>query len=147
MIIGMRRTQMNKTNFNLDPQLESSSIWIQDLSLCQLRLKNDRRFPWVLLIPRRSNIVEIFDLSPTDQQQLWSEISVVTQHMHAHFKAHKMNIEALGNKVRQLHIHIIARFETDPAWPNSILNFGTAEAYPPEQASEVAQALSSLTIE
>lgn len=125
--------------FHLDPQLESSSLFIKDLDLCQMRLKNDRRFPWIMLIPQRPNIVEIFDLTSTDQHQLWSEITRVTQYMHEHFQAHKMNIETLGNKVRQLHIHIIARFEYDAAWPNSILNFGTAEPYSPEQITQITQ--------
>jgi diadenosine tetraphosphate (Ap4A) HIT family hydrolase len=136
---------VTSASFHIDPQLESSTLFIKDLGLCQLRVKNDRRFPWILLIPQRPNIVEIFDLSAADQQQLWSEVTSVTQHMHTHFKAHKMNFESLGNKVRQLHIHIIARFENDAAWPNSILNFGTSEPYFPEQTSEILHAFSSLT--
>ncbi|MBM3468448.1 MAG: HIT domain-containing protein [Alphaproteobacteria bacterium] len=126
-------------HFKLDPQLDSSSILVQDLPLCQLRLKNDARFPWVVLIPRRPDIVEVFDLEAEDQQALWMEIMRVGHHMHQTFKAHKMNIEILGNKVRQLHIHIIARFTTDSAWPHSVLNHGVSEAYDPHQAQENIQ--------
>ena len=133
---------MIHTPFKIDPQLEASTLWVQDLPLSQLRLKNDRRFPWVVLIPQRPNIIEIFDLKPEDQRQLWSEITSVTQHMHEVFKAHKMNIETLGNKVRQLHIHIIARYENDAAWPNSILNHGISEPYLPEEATKRTQELS-----
>lgn len=125
--------------FAIDPQLESSGIWFQDLPLCQVRLKNDRRFPWVILIPRRPEIVEVFDLAPEDQRLLWSEITLVAKHMHHTFQPHKMNIEILGNKVRQCHIHIIARYETDAAWPNSILNHGTAEPYLSEEITKRRQ--------
>lgn len=135
---------MTKSNFQIDPQLESSSILVQDLALCQLRLKNDRRFPWVLLIPRQPELIEIFDLTLINQMLLWSEIATVAEHMHQSFQAHKMNIEILGNKVRQLHIHIIARFETDTAWPNSILNFGTSEPYHPDEVILRVQELSGL---
>ena len=133
---------MIHTPFKIDPQLEASTLWVQDLPLSQLRLKNDRRFPWVVLIPQRPNIIEIFDLELEDQRLLWSEITSVAQQMHEVFQAHKMNIETLGNKVRQLHIHIIARYENDAAWPNSILNHGVAEPYLPEEASKRTQELS-----
>ena len=85
----------------------------------------------MVLIPRRESISEVFELTPEDQQALWSEITECARHMHQHFQAHKMNIETLGNKVRQLHIHIIARFDEDAAWPNSVLNHGSAEPYEP----------------
>jgi diadenosine tetraphosphate (Ap4A) HIT family hydrolase len=133
---------MIHTPFELDTQLATSTILIKNLTLCQVRLKNDRRLPWVVLIPQRPNIVEIFDLTPEDQHQLWSEITSVTQHMHEAFQAYKMNIETLGNKVRQLHIHIIARYENDAAWPNSILNHGVAESYLPDEAAKRIQQLS-----
>ena len=102
---------------------------MQNLPLCQVRLKDDCRFPWIVLIPRRSNLVEIFDLTPEDQSLLWGEIAQVSEHMKQHLHAHKINIEILGNRVRQLHIHIIARYENDDAWPNSVLNYGTPEPY------------------
>lgn len=131
-----------KTHFIIDPKLDSSSIWLHDLPLCQLRLQNDRRFPWIVLIPRRPEIVEIFDLNLEDQHLLWSEMIEVAQHMHKNLQAHKMNIETLGNKVRQLHIHIIARFDDDRAWPNSVLNYETPEPYTPEEVSKRLQEIS-----
>ena len=124
-----RRTITPHHHFELDIQLESSTILVQNLTLCQVRLKNDCRFPWIVLIPRRSNLVEIFDLTLEDQNLLWSEIARISEHMKHRFKAHKMNIEILGNRVRQLHIHIIARYESDDAWPNSVLNYGEPEPY------------------
>lgn len=136
---------MTKTKFIIDPKLESSSIWVRDLPLCQLRLQNDRRFPWVVLIPRRAEIVEVFDLGLEDQHMLWSEIVSVAQHMHKSFQAHKMNIETLGNKVRQLHIHIIARFEHDAAWPNSVLNNSVTEPYSSQEVLRRVEELSFWT--
>jgi diadenosine tetraphosphate (Ap4A) HIT family hydrolase len=133
---------MTKTNFEINPQLDSSSIFVSDLSLCQVRLKNDRRFPWVVLIPRRPDLVEIFDLSAEDQNLLWSEITRVAQHMHQNFQAYKMNIEILGNRVRQLHIHIIARHDADAAWPNSVLNHGTTDPYSPDEITKRVQEIS-----
>lgn len=130
---------MTQTNFLLDPQLESSSIWVHDHSLCQVRLKNDRRFPWIILIPRRPEIVEIFDLATVDQKLLWVEVGKWAKHMHDLFQAYKMNIEILGNKVRQCHIHIIVRYATDAAWPNSILNYGKCEPYFPEEITKRVQ--------
>ena len=124
-------------SFNLDPQLESSTAFVHDFPLCQVRLKNDRRFPWVILIPRQPHLVEVFDLNHADQLLLWSEIGTIAKKMHHQFHADKMNIEILGNKVRQLHIHLIARYTSDPAWPNSILNFGTPEPYSPDDLSTV----------
>jgi diadenosine tetraphosphate (Ap4A) HIT family hydrolase len=124
-------------SFNLDPRLESSSFLIQDLPLCQLRLKNDSRFPWVMLIPRRHAIVELFDLSEEDQHQLWIETVATSRMIHQLTSAHKMNMEALGNKVSQLHIHIIARHEEDAAWPESVLGCAGALEYTPEAARQV----------
>lgn len=115
--------------FEIDSQLESSTTLIQNLTLCQVRLKNDCRFPWIVLIPRRSHLVEIFDLASEDQSLLWSEIGRISEHMKHRLQADKMNIEILGNRVRQLHIHIIARYKEDDAWPNSVLNYGTPEPY------------------
>lgn len=136
----MIKTALGSTApFEIDSQLESSSVLVQDLALCQVRLKNDRRFPWIVLIPRRPHSTEVFDLTSEDQHQLWSEIISCAQHIHKTFDAYKMNIEILGNKVRQLHIHIIARYETDAAWPNSILNYGVAESYSPEEVSLILQ--------
>lgn len=136
---------MAPATFEIDPRLESSSLWVQDLPLTQVRLKNDRRFPWIILIPRRPNITEIFDLSTEDQGQLWREISLLAQHLHEICQAYKINIEILGNQVRQLHIHIIARYENDAAWPNSILNFGKAEPYLEEEIASKIEEIACFT--
>lgn len=118
--------------FALDNRLLEDSVEITDLKLSQLRLMNDARFPWVLLIPKRDNIYEIFELTTQEQNILFAEISQVGHVMTTVFQADKMNIAALGNMVRQLHVHIIARFHDDAAWPNPVWGQGTAMPY--EQA-------------
>ncbi len=79
---------MTRLSFDLDPQLTTSTLFVKNLNLCQVRLKNDRRFPWLILIPQRPNLIEIFDLTLEDQHLLWSEITTTAQHMHKAFQAH-----------------------------------------------------------
>ena len=106
--------------FILDPQLAKDSIFIKNLQLSQLLLMNDSNYPWFILVPRKNQLSELFELSITDQQILIAEISWVSKIIKNHFKADKINVANLGNMVKQLHIHIIARFTTDPAWPQPI---------------------------
>ena len=106
--------------FILDQRLDNDTIEIGHLPLSTVRLMNNQRFPWLILVPRIANISELFELSTENQQQLIAEISLVSQRMKAHLLADKINVEMLGNKVSQLHIHIIARFQNDPAWPMPI---------------------------
>ncbi|WP_010302184.1 HIT domain-containing protein [Candidatus Odyssella thessalonicensis] len=106
----------------LDSRLEQSSEFIANLKLCQLRLSKNAAFPWCILIPQRDNIIEIIDLPLQEQQLLMEEMTFMSQVMRDIFKPDKINIAALGNVVPQLHIHIIARYTTDPAWPNPVWN-------------------------
>ena len=115
--------------FQLDPRLEADSLPVVDLGLCTLRLMNDQRFPWLLLIPRRADKEEVLDLIDQDQQQLWDEVRRVARVLQSVFAPTKLNIAALGNQVRQLHVHAIARFEGDPAWPNPVWGSGSPEPY------------------
>ncbi|CAM3769045.1 HIT domain-containing protein [Rheinheimera salexigens] len=103
--------------FTLDPRLANDSIYITDLALCQIRLNNDSRYPWFILIPKLNNISEIIDLSPQQQQQLWQESAALSFWLKKHYKHAKLNVAALGNVVAQLHIHHIVRFVHDDAWP------------------------------
>ena len=125
------------TDFTLDPILAKDSIEITRLDLCHVRLMNDARYPWVILVPMRTGLVELIDLAPEDHQQLWQEITHVSRIMQTEFSAHKLNVAALGNMVRQLHIHIIARQPTDDAWPGPVWGVGEAVRY--EQAEAQAQ--------
>ncbi len=104
----------------VDPRLEDSSFFIADWDLCRISLKNDKTWPWLYLVPRRENIREIFELTVTDQQQLIREIALAAQALHVLYKPEKINTAALGNVVPQLHVHILARFKDDPAWPRPV---------------------------
>jgi diadenosine tetraphosphate (Ap4A) HIT family hydrolase len=116
--------------YELDARLAADSLPVVDLELCALRLMNDQRFPWLLLIPRRADKEEILDLIDSDQQQLWDEIRRVARMLESVFAPDKLNIAALGNQVRQLHVHVIARFQDDAAWPSPVWGIGAPEVYP-----------------
>lgn len=118
------------SDFQLDPRLEADSLAVMDLSLCTLRLMNDQRFPWLLLIPRRADKEEVLDLADRDQQHLWDDVRRVARVMQSVLAPNKLNIAALGNQVRQLHVHVIARFSDDAAWPNPVWGVGRPEPYP-----------------
>lgn len=120
----------NHPEFHLAPELRRDTFVLGELALCRVLLMNDQRFPWVILVPRRAGAVEMFALSEDDQQQLMREITVVARALQACFKPTKINIGALGNIVRQLHVHVIARFEDDAAWPGPVWGAGKAAAYP-----------------
>ncbi|WP_371413268.1 HIT family protein [Methylophaga sp. SB9B] len=104
--------------FQLHAQLEADTFVVGDLPLCQLLLMNDARFPWVILVPRRLDVSEVYDLPMQEQQMLWQESALVAEKLMQLTKADKMNLAALGNVVPQLHVHHVARFKTDAVWQN-----------------------------
>ena len=106
--------------FNLDKQLKADTIFIKDLELSQLLLMNDSNYPWFILVPRKNNISELFELSKIEHVILMTEISWLSKIIKNYFNADKINVANLGNIVTQLHIHIIARFRHDKAWPEPI---------------------------
>jgi len=120
---------MTDPAFELDPRLQSDTVVVGELKLCRVLLMNDARYPWLILVPRLHNIRELFELSPTQQQQLMQESTLLSQAMAASFRADKMNIANLGNIVEQLHIHLIARFKSDPAWPGPVWGHSAAVHY------------------
>jgi diadenosine tetraphosphate (Ap4A) HIT family hydrolase len=117
------------TTFTLDERLERDGIPIASIGLCQMRLMNDRRWPWLVLIPQREDISEIFDLTPLDQTMLTFETNMAASALKKVTGAEKINIGALGNIVRQLHVHIIARSDGDPNWPGPVWGFGKSEPW------------------
>lgn len=127
--------------FQLNPRLAADSMHLGDLPLCQLRLMNDSRFFWLLLIPRLSDAVEITDLNKTDYQQLWQEVRHLSEIIKPLLQADKLNIATLGNMVPQLHLHLIARFKTDAVWPNPAWGSGTAAPYSTEQLQQCSNQL------
>ena len=107
----------------LNEELAKNSRFVTDLALCEVRIQNEARFPWIILVPKRDNIEEITDLTIEDQEQLLKELRMASNVMQEAFNADKLNIGALGNIVRQLHVHVIARYETDLAWPNPVWGY------------------------
>lgn len=103
--------------FELHPQLAKDSVWLADWPLCQVRLLNDQNYPWFILVPRRTGIMEVIDLTDAEQAQLWQESAKLSHYLRQQFQPDKLNIAALGNMVPQLHLHHIARFRHDVAWP------------------------------
>lgn len=122
--------------FELDPQLEADTFPVAITSLNRIVLMNDSRFPWLILVPERPYITEPFELKAEDQRTLMQESMIVGKSLKALFNAHKLNIAALGNQVSQLHIHHIARFRTDAAWPRPVWGAGAAEPYEAEALRE-----------
>jgi diadenosine tetraphosphate (Ap4A) HIT family hydrolase len=107
---------MNKVNKNF----LNKSYYITDLKLCSIRLIDNSKFPWIILIPKRKNINDITELNTKDQLLLMKEIVFSSKLMKKVFKTSRLNIEKIGNIVPQLHIHIIARFKKDSSWPLSV---------------------------
>ena len=116
-------------DFMLHPQLEKDTLLVCDLPLSQVRLMNDARFPWLVMIPRREGLTELVDLSLEDEAQLWKEVRQVCEVLQTVFAADKLNVAALGNQVPQLHLHVIARYREDAAWPNPIWGSGPMQPY------------------
>ena len=107
---------MNKINKNF----LKSSYHVKDLKLCSIRLHDNLKFPWLILIPRRKNITDMSELNSKDQILLMKEIIYVSKILKKLFKTSKLNVEKIGNVVPQLHIHIIARYKKDNSWPLSV---------------------------
>ena len=150
-IIQNKRTTKDSmtSEFILHRRLEADSSAITQLPLCEVRLMNNKHFPWFLLIPQVPNVREWIDLSRADQHQLSDEIAILSHILQAVVTPHKLNIATLGNQVEQLHVHVIARYPHDKAWPNPVWG-GAHEAYSEAESKkfiyEVKTALTSLQL-
>jgi diadenosine tetraphosphate (Ap4A) HIT family hydrolase len=122
--------------FSLHPRLAADTRPVTDLPLCRVLLMNDRTYPWLILVPRRPDIREMHRLTGPDQAQLLVELMTVSRVLETHTGALKMNVAALGNMVPQLHIHVVARFEGDAAWPAPV--WGKVPAVPYDEAAAAA---------
>ena len=107
-------------SFKLVGKFLKSSHYVKDLKLCTIRLHDNSKFPWLILIPKRIKIIDITELNSKDQILLMKEIFFVSNIMKKLFKTSKLNVEKIGNMVPQLHIHIIARTKKDSSWPLSV---------------------------
>lgn len=127
--------------WHLDPRLADDSAPVIDLTLCEVRLMDDANHPWLVLVPRVADAVEIIDLDPAQRSQLAVDIDTASRALRALFKPHKLNVAALGNQVPQLHVHVIARYTDDIAWPRPVWGAANARPYAPEQLIERVNAL------
>ena len=127
--------------FELHPQLAKDCDTVCDLSLCTMLLMNDSQYPWLILVPKVKDIREVIDLTPSQQQILWQESAMVSKALQCVCNPDKLNVAALGNMVPQLHIHHIARFTTDKAWPAPVWGVCPAIPYDDGKKSEFINAL------
>lgn len=127
--------------FALDPRLEADTIAIGELALSRLLLMDDNRFPWLVLVPRRPQCREIVDLTAEERSMLIEEIALCSSALSALLAPHKLNVGAIGNRVAQLHVHVIARFETDAAWPDPVWGRGSRIPYEPVAGRALAGAI------
>jgi len=127
--------------FTLDPRLAADTVAVTRLPLCDVRLMNDARFAWLVLVPRRIGMVEISDLSDTEQAMLWHESLLAGAALRATCPCDKLNLGALGNIVRQLHLHVVARHRGDAAWPGPVWGHGVPAPYATDSLSTRIAAL------
>ncbi|RBW49796.1 HIT domain-containing protein [Marinobacter sp. F3R11] len=127
--------------FCLHERLAADTISLGRSRLCEIRLMNDKTWPWVLLVPALAGIREIYELNPEQQSQLVQESSALGRGMMEVFSGDKMNVAALGNMVPQLHLHHIVRFEGDPAWPGPVWGKQPPVPYDEAGLAEVKRSL------
>ncbi|MBA1287068.1 HIT domain-containing protein [Pseudomonas japonica] len=130
--------------FELDPRLQADTWVLGDFPLCQLLLSKDANYPWLILVPRRAATTEIFELTEAEQAQLAVETAQLAEGVKTALKADKINVAALGNVVAQLHVHVIARYTADPAWPAPVWGKVPAVEYRPEQLDALKDTLRAI---
>lgn len=121
----------SQSPFILDPKLEADTFAVTDFGFSTCRLMNDSRWPWLILVPRKAGAEEFFDLSAGQQQDAMAEAALAGEKLKALTNCTKINIALIGNIVRQLHIHVIARAEGDANWPGPVWGFGEIQKYDP----------------
>ena len=130
--------------FQLDSRLAADTIPVGDLALSSVLLLNDARFPWFVLVPRISGASEVTDLTEEQSVQLMQEIRIAARVMMELSRPDKVNVGALGNIVAQLHVHVIGRFRSDPAWPGPVWGHGSRTPYPDHAASALIERAATL---
>lgn len=135
------RSAKRGTSFALDSTLAADTVAVGELGLCRALLMNDRRFPWLILVPRRGGKRDLDDLSTGDQTRLMADVARAARALKALFSPHKLNVAALGNVVAQLHVHVIARQTTDAAWSRPVWGVGAAEPYGPGERDDLVRRL------
>lgn len=130
--------------FKLDPVLAKDTLEVGELALCRVLLMNDSQFPWLILVPKIANATEFLDLSDEEMTRFWQESKQVSEALNKLYTPDKLNIAALGNVVSQLHVHHVARYKTDNAWPAPIWGRQPAVAYTQEKAERELSRLRAL---
>lgn len=130
-------------SFQVGPILERDSIFVLELGLSQVRLMNNANFPWIILVPKVIDAVEITDLSPDEYNMVNAEIKLMAKVMQVVFEPDKLNIATIGNKVKQLHYHIIARFEKDSCFPETVWG-RAAQTYDDKQLNEIVDKIQDI---
>ncbi|PLX83686.1 MAG: hypothetical protein C0618_12225 [Desulfuromonas sp.] len=129
--------------FKIDPVLRNDCHDMGSLGLCRLLLTDNKAYPWFILVPQREGLCELHQLTGEDRTRLWQESERLSVWLQQVYAADKLNIAALGNVVGQLHVHHIARYRTDPAWPKPIWGIGVPEPYSEAEISALRHRLSA----
>lgn len=132
-----------EAGFELDPRLAHDTVFIADWPLCRVLLMDDARFPWLILVPRRAGMTELDDLDEDDRALLMQEIQAAMKALRTVVACDKVNVGVLGNIVRQLHVHVVARRVGDAAWPGPVWGHGPAQRYTPEARDALVARLRS----
>jgi len=134
---------MTESDWSLHPRLDQDTHPILELPTSSVRLLNDRRFPWVILVPRIPGASSWFDLDTPQQQDVMHEVNAVAAQLTRLFDPKRINLGMIGNMVEQLHVHCVARFENDDAWPGVVWGYGSAESYSADEGNERCRAIAS----
>ncbi|WP_142847407.1 HIT domain-containing protein [Telmatospirillum sp. J64-1] len=118
--------------FQLDERLAADTVEVARWHLCRILLMNESTYPWLILVPQREGVTEIHHLDVSDQGQLMAEIARASKVIEAVSQPDKVNVAALGNVVPQLHVHVVGRFRSDPAWPGAVWGRSDRKPYEPE---------------
>ena len=129
--------------FQLHPQLELDTVLVGRFPLSLLLLSKDANYPWCILVPQRADMQEIYQLDTADQQQLLQESCLLAETLADLFTADKINVATIGNMVPQLHMHHVARFKTDVAWPKPVWGAVKAVAYPQDMLAHRVERIAS----
>jgi diadenosine tetraphosphate (Ap4A) HIT family hydrolase len=125
----------------LHPKLSELTTEVGDLPLSRVLLENDSSYPWLILVPRMAGVSEIIDLDPNEQVQLLGEIDAASRALKAVATFDKLNVAALGNMVKQLHVHVLGRSTTDPTWPKPVWGLAPPVPYEPAARDRLVEAL------
>ncbi len=136
-----------QASFTLDARLAADTVPLAESSLSCLLLMNERRYPWLILVPKRAGMSELYELTAEDRVKLLDESCLVARSLSEVFAAFKINVGALGNVVRQLHLHHVARFADDAAWPGPVWGHSPREGYAPDMLARVIEQLRGSALE